>query len=174
MLEAMSEQDLAVVREQLGRAPRDLLGVAHRCPCGSPDVVATSPRLSDGSPFPTFCYLTCPSAVSAIGTLEASGVMSEMTERVSRDPELQVRYQHAHDSYLADRRSHGEVAEIARTSAGGMPTRVKCLHALVAHSLAAGPGLNPFGDESLALLPRWWAAGPCTRAGGRLAEAAGS
>jgi hypothetical protein len=42
-----------------------------------------------------------------------------------------------------------------------MPTRVKCLHVLVAHSLAAGPGVNPFGDEALAMLEDWSTAGPC-------------
>ena len=33
-----------------------------------------------------------------------------------------------------------------------MPERVKCLHVVIAHSLAKGPGVNPFGDEALALL----------------------
>ena len=47
---------------------------------------------------------------------------------------------------------------------GGMPTRVKCLHVLVAHSLAVGPGVNPLGDEGLAMLPRWGSAGPCVEA----------
>ena len=43
------------------------------------------------------------------------------------------------------------VDEIARVSAGGMPDRVKCLHALAGHALAAGPGVNPIGDLALAL-----------------------
>ena len=51
--------------------------------------------------------------------------------------------------------------EIAGISAGGMPDRVKCLHVLVAHALAAGPGVNPLGDEALAALPEWWRNGPC-------------
>jgi hypothetical protein len=38
---------------------------------------------------------------------------------------------------------------------------VKCLHALVAHALASGRGVNPLGDQTLALLPDWWAAGSC-------------
>ena len=37
-------------------------------------------------------------------------------------------------------------------SGGGMPDRVKCLHVVIAHSLAKGPGVNPFGDEALAVL----------------------
>ena len=44
----------------------------------------------------------------------------------------------------------GHVDEIDGISAGGMPTRVKCLHALVGHALAAGPGVNPIGDLALA------------------------
>jgi hypothetical protein len=46
-----------------------------------------------------------------------------------------------------------------------MPSRVKCLHVLVAHSLAVGPGVNPLGDEALALLPKWGSVGPCVEAG---------
>ncbi len=155
--------DLAAVEAQLGRSPRGLLAVAHRCPCGNPDVVATSPRLSDGTPFPTFYYLTCPRAASMIGTLEASGLMREMTERLSEDQELAARYRRAHVSFLEDRAGHGEVDEIADVSAGGMPDRVKCLHVLAAHALAAGVGVNPLGDETLELLPNWWAEGPCVR-----------
>lgn len=96
-----------------------------------------------------------------IGTLEASGLMQEMTGRLSADNELAERYRGAHRAYVAARAVHGTVEEIADVSAGGMPDRVKCLHALAAHALAAGVGVNPFGDETLALLPAWWATGAC-------------
>jgi hypothetical protein len=162
--DVIGDGDVAAIRSQLGRPPRDLVGVAHRCPCGNPDVVATSPRLRDGSPFPTFYYLTCPRAAAAIGTLEASGLMGDMARRLAASPELRALYQRAHEAYLADRTRHGEVPEIAGTSAGGMPSRVKCLHALAAHALAAGPGVNPFGDEALGQLGEWWSAGPCVSA----------
>jgi uncharacterized protein len=162
----IDERDLATVHEQLGRPPRDALAVAHRCPCGNPDVVATAPRLSDGTPFPTFYYLTCPRAASEIGTLEASGVMRDMTERLAQDEGLATRYRGAHESYLAERRRYGDVPEIDGVSAGGMPDRVKCLHVLVAHALAAGPGVNPIGDEARELLGPWWETGPCVRHAG--------
>ncbi len=151
--------DLAVVGRQLGREPRATRAVAHRCSCGLPDVVETAPRLADGTPFPTLYYLTCPRAASAIGRLESSGVMREMTARLRSDDELAAAYQRAHDSYLA-RRDAIEPLGTAVT-AGGMPTRVKCLHVLVAHALAAGPGVNPLGDEALGMLPDWGATGPC-------------
>jgi uncharacterized protein len=151
--------DAAACRAQLGRPPRGLRAVAHRCPCGLPDVVETAPRLEDGTPFPTTYYLTCPRAASAIGTLEADGVMKEMTARLAVDPDLAAAYRAAHEDYLARRDAIGELPGFP--SAGGMPDRVKCLHVLVAHALAAGPGVNPLGDEALAMLPEWWLGGPC-------------
>ncbi len=153
--------DVEVVGAQLGRPPRGLHGIAHRCPCGNPDVVATEPRLEDGTPFPTTFYLTCPRAASAIGTLEASGLMAQMTERLQQDQELADRYAGAHRAYLAAREALEAVPEIAGVSAGGMPTRVKCLHVLAAQSLAQGRGVNPLGDEVVDRLGRWWESGPC-------------
>jgi hypothetical protein len=124
-----------------------------------PDVVETSPRLEDGTPFPTLYYMTCPRARSAIGRLEASGLMREMTQRLDTDPDLAAHYRAAHQDYL-DRRD--AIAPLGtEVTAGGMPHRVKCLHVLVAHSLAVGPGVNPLGDEALALLPDWGTDGPC-------------
>jgi hypothetical protein len=153
--------DRDVVAAQLGRPPRAIRAVAHRCPCGNPDVIETSPSLPDGTPFPTLYYLTCPNAAAAIGTLEASGLMREMSDRLRSDPELAARYRAAHDSYLARREQFGHVEQIDGISAGGMPGRVKCLHVLVAHSLAVGAGVNPLGDEALERLAPWWTSGPC-------------
>lgn len=162
--------DLDAVRAQLGRVPRGVVAVAHRCPCGSPDVLTTEPRLPDGTPFPTTFYATCPRLTGAVSTLEASGLMRQMTERLARDGDLAQRYAAAHADYLGRRGRLGAVPEIAGISAGGMPSRVKCLHVLVAHALATGPGVNPLGDEALSLLDEWWAAGPCTAAGSQEAS----
>ena len=161
---SLAPEDAAAVEAQLGRPPRGAVDVAHRCPCGLPDVVRTRPRLEDGTPFPTTFYLTCPSATSAIGTLEASGLMREMTARLESDLALAGAYAAAHLDYLQRRAAIAEVPEIEGVSAGGMPTRVKCLHVLVGHALAAGPGVNPFGDEALDLLGPWWRRGPCVEA----------
>jgi len=154
-------RDLAVVEAQLGRPPRAIHAVGHRCPCGHPDVVVTEPRLDDGTPFPTTFYLTCPRASSLIGTLEASGLMKEMTDRLADDEDLAAAYRRAHEVYLDARTEIGEVPEIAGVSAGGMPDRVKCLHVLAGQALAQGRGVNPLGDEVLDDLGDWWAAGPC-------------
>jgi len=161
----VSQRDLAVVARQLGRPPRGVMAVAHRCPCGLPDVVQTAPRLPDGTPFPTLFYLTCPRAAAAVSRLEAAGVMRLMTERLGADPELRASYQSAHQDYLARRAEAGQAAGLAplpatAASAGGMPDRVKCLHALVAQELAV-PGSNPLGREAIEQAGPWWAAGPC-------------
>ncbi len=157
----IAPSDIAAVTAQLGRVPRGARAVAHRCPCGNPDVVETEPRLADGTPFPTLYYLTCPRATGAVGTLESQGVMRAMQDRLAGDKELAAAYRAAHEAYLAARLAIADVPEIDRISAGGMPDRVKCLHVLVGHALAAGPGVNPFGDEALAVLPPWWVGGPC-------------
>jgi uncharacterized protein len=153
--------DCAIVAAQLGRRPRGLRSVAHRCTCGLPDVIETSPRLPAGTPFPTLYYLTCPRATAAVSKLEADGVMRAMQDELVHDPELAAAYAVAHRDYLKRREAVQHVDEIVGTSAGGMPNRVKCLHVLVAHALAAGPGVNPLGDRALAMLPPWGAAGPC-------------
>jgi hypothetical protein len=160
-MESPSGEDLEIVAAQLGRPPRDTRAVAHRCPCGNPDVVETSPRLDDGTPFPTLFYLTCPHATAACSRLESAGVMRDMQERLSTDPVLADRYLDAHLDYLKRREAVEHVPEIEGVSAGGMPDRVKCLHVLAAQSLAMGRGVNPLGDEVLDLLGAWWESGPC-------------
>ncbi len=147
---------------ELGRAPRGLLAVAYRCDHQVPAVVQTSPRLPDGSPFPTLYYLCCRALNSAVGRMEAEGVMREMTDRLDHDPELAAAYQVAHEQYLAQRNAIDDLG--IDVTAGGMPTRVKCLHVLVAHSLAVGRGINPLGDEAVDRLPDFFrGATPCAR-----------
>ena len=141
--------------------------MAHRCPCGLPDVVETAPRLADGTPFPTLYYLTCPRATAAVARLEAAGIMRQMQERLATDPELRTAYQAAHRDYLARRDEAARASGVeplppGTQSAGGMPGRVKCLHALVAHELAV-PGANALGREAVAQAGPWWQAGPCVR-----------
>lgn len=157
----LSLSDATTIARQLQRDPRGVVEVAARCPCGAPAVVTTAPRLPDGTPFPTVYYVTCPKLASAIGTLEASGLMRDMEQRLGADDALAAAYRQAHRSYLDDRAALGEVPEIEGISAGGMPDRVKCLHVLVGQALAKGTGVNPLGDEALELLPAWWQGSRC-------------
>ena len=161
MTEPVTDADREIIARQLGRPPRALVAVAHCCPCGQPDVIETSPRLEDGTPFPTLYYLTCPRATAAASRLESAGRMREWQDELATDPELAAAYQRAHEAYLATRDARDVLP--TRMTAGGMPERVKCLHALAAHALAAGPGVNPIGDRAVEEMGEWWAAGPCAR-----------
>lgn len=161
--EPLRPDDAATLEAQLGRPVRGAVAIAWRAPNGDPGVVVTLPRLPGGTPFPTVYYLTHPVAVARVSTLEANHVMAQMNQRLATDAELAAGYRAAHEQYLADRaqvaRAHGlEVPEIEGISAGGMPNRVKCLHVLAGHALAAGPGVNPLGDEVLAAIGDFWSA----------------
>jgi exopolyphosphatase / guanosine-5'-triphosphate,3'-diphosphate pyrophosphatase len=162
-----TQHDLDTISLQLNRPARDVVEIGARCVCGNPLVATTAPRLSNGIPFPTTFYLTHPVLTAAVSRLEASGAMAEMSERLLRDEELAARYRAAHEAYLRERDRVGQVAgtgavpEISGISAGGMPERVKCLHVLVGHSLAAGPGVNPLGDEAIAAIRDDWTPESC-------------
>jgi len=160
--EPVSETDRAELVRELGRPPRGLLAVAYRCDHGVPAVVQTAPRLPDGTPFPTMFYLCCSVLNSAVSRMESVGVMREMTAELAADPELAARYRLAHQSYLQMRNELDNLG--IGVTAGGMPDRVKCLHVLVAHSLAVGRGVNPLGDLAVDALPDYFRGQPtCAR-----------
>ena len=148
--EAAKAEDIEILERQLGRPMRGVHAIAARCACGDPAVVVTIPRVEDGTPFPTLYYLSLPEATKEASRLEAAGLMPEYEQRLADDSEARVAYETAHRDYLHTREELGSVPEIDGISAGGMPTRVKCLHALIAHSLAEGQGVNPVGDWALA------------------------
>ena len=147
----VTDTDRDLLARELGRSPRGLLAVAYRCDHGVPAVVQTAPRLPDGTPFPTMFYLCCSVLNSAVSRMEAVGMMREMTGELAADPELAAAYRAAHESYLAERNTLADLG--SPVTAGGMPDRVKCLHVLVAHSLAKGRGVNPLGDRAVDALP---------------------
>ena len=163
-----TEQDVRVLSAQLGRKVRDVVEVPARCVCGNPLVAATAPRLANGTPFPTVFYLAHPVITAAASRLEAGGLMYEMTDELAQNPQLAQQYRAAHENYLAEREririisGTDEVPEIDGISAGGMPTRVKCLHAVIGHTLSVGRGVNPMGDRGLDAIAEWWTPEACS------------
>ena len=129
-----------MVAAQIERDPRGETATAVRCEHGLPMVVRTSPTLESGEPFPTLYWLTCPLAVRAIGKLESAGTMRDLNEKLNAEPALKAAYAGAHERYRKDRDGGLDGRD---ESAGGMPGRVKCLHALYAHELADA---NPIGE----------------------------
>ncbi|MBT1176294.1 DUF501 domain-containing protein [Bifidobacterium callimiconis] len=152
--EELDQRDIDVVQRQLGRFPRGMVAVGARCVCGNPLAVITRPLVEGRIPFPTTCYLTSPEAVKAVSRLEADGDMVEYTRQVQDDPETKAAYERAHEMYLEFRHQLAErlgddESHIEGISAGGMPVRVKCLHALTGQALVMGAGVNPVADDVL-------------------------
>ncbi|MFT8704055.1 DUF501 domain-containing protein [Bifidobacterium aquikefiricola] len=149
-----TDAEIKLVERQLTRYPRGMIAVGARCRCGRPLAVVTRPLLQGSIPFPTTFYLTSPEAVKAVSSLEADGTMKQLSEQIEEDQELKEAYEQAHLAYLAFRSQLAELlgdddGHIRGISAGGMPVRVKCLHALVGQSLCMGSGVNPIGDMAL-------------------------
>lgn len=159
----------AVVAAQIGREPRGPVSVATTCEHGLPLVIRTAPRLETGEPFPTLYWLTCPLAVRKIGGLESGGRMRDLNADLANDEDLASAYRDAHERYRHDRDGgDGGPTE----SAGGMPGRVKCLHALYAHERADA---NPVGALVRDEIEPLGCPGPCVaeRDDGTVARVAG-
>ena len=125
-----------LIEAQIGRDVRGSVAVASRCRYGLPVVVRTAPLLPDGTPFPTLYWLACPAARVAVGRLEAAGWNAILSERVAAEPDLAAAHAAAHTSYLAQRDAMAPLP--GAPGVGGLPGRVKCLHALYAHQAATG------------------------------------
>jgi exopolyphosphatase / guanosine-5'-triphosphate,3'-diphosphate pyrophosphatase len=141
-----------IVAAQLGRAPRGWQGVALTCPFGFPAVVETRPYLEDGSPFPTLLYLSCPSAVSEIGSQEGRQGVGDLRRLVRDEPSVREALLDLNARYRARRRAllpggrpppgaldDGAVLEMG---IGGPPDPrdATCLHAYAAGLLVALEG----------------------------------
>jgi len=164
-----TDADVEAFKQQLGRPPRGLRAIAHRCPCGQPDVVETAPRLPDGTPFPTTYYLTCPRLVAAIARIEAAGGVERWSRGAAEDSALAGSLEQAtqlqreiRDALAAGRPGRDGGASLELGIGGSRsPANLKCLHAHAAFALA-NPGYE-LGDRILAEVdPLWPADGCCT------------
>jgi len=130
--------DASVVAAQAGRAPRAPWRVAARCVWGYPTAIASPSRLSDGTPFPTFAWLTCPWLSQRAAAAESRGETAAWAERAASDTELRARLAET-DRALRERRTaeSGGADECGSVGIAGQrdPLAVKCLHAHVALAL---------------------------------------
>lgn len=139
----LDDDELAVASEMIGRPLRSRSAAAVRCGWGLPAVLRVDPTLDDGTPFPTTFWLACPIASSRVGRLEAEGAMVGLNQRLGEDEDMALEYAAGHQRFLAFRDDLGGPLPRAQATAGGMPDRVKCLHALYGHHLATRD--NPVG-----------------------------
>ena len=159
--------DREIVARQLGRPPRAFARVVARCPYGLPAVTEQTPYDSQGAPFPTTYYVTCPHLVSAIARLEAAGGVERWSDAVASDENLADSLARA---TAEQQRVRHELADGARGSDGGAsldlgiggsrsPEHLKCLHAHIAFALAR-PGYE-LGERILAEVVDAWPADRC-------------
>lgn len=161
--EPMGADEVDLVGRMLGRPPRGRPAAAVRCGWGLPAVLRVDPALEDGTPFPTTFWLACPLANRHCGRLEAEGAMAGLTERLERDPDMAAEYAAVHERYVSFRDALGPKVP-GDPSAGGMPARVKCLHALYAHHLATDE--NPVGEWVAGQVEPMPCPAPCVRPDG--------
>lgn len=161
-LPAAGPVERALIQAQIGRPVRGAVAVAARCRYGLPLVVRTAPRLDDGTPFPTLYWLTCPAAQAAVARLEAAGWNARLTERLAADPELAAGHEQAHRHHLAQRDAIERLP--GDPGVGGLPARVKCLHALYAHEVATGA--DPVGRVVRRVVDPIDCPGPCVGTAG--------
>lgn len=125
----------------LGRPPRGVWRIARRCRCGLPQVVETDPYLDDGTPFPTFYWLTCCALVAEVSRLESEGAIREVNALLESRPEITGALETSTSAYISARSQRGALPRTDHP--GGGPKRVKCLHAHLAHHLITND--NPVG-----------------------------
>ena len=141
--------DEEVVSWQLGRPARAFRRVAIRCPHGFPAVTEQSPKATDGTPFPTSFYVTCPWLVAAVSRLEAAGGVARWGAEATADPEL--------GASLAEAQARQrEIRPELAVGIGGTVNdhSLKCLHAHVAFALAVPP--YALGERVLAEIDEPW------------------
>jgi hypothetical protein len=138
-----------IVERQLGRPPRAFRRVAVRCPFGLPAVTEQAPFDTEGTPFPTQFWLTCPHLAAALARVEAAGGVERWTGAAQSDPELRASLARANAEQRALRPElPGGIGGASRTGS------LKCLHAHGAFALAR-PGYT-LGDRILAdAAPLW-------------------
>jgi hypothetical protein len=159
--------DRAIVARQLGRSPRAFRSVAARCPFGLPAVTEQSPYDTQGEPFPTTYYVTCPHLVAAVARVEAAGGVERWSRSAREDEELAESLRRATEEQRRVRRELAEGEHGADDGAslgygiGGSrnPEQLKCLHAHIAYALAR-PGYT-LGDRIFGEVPEPWPAATC-------------
>jgi len=80
--ESPSPLDLLILEHQIGRKPRDVIGVYKRCEKKRPQAILTKPFFEGKVPFPSIAWLTCPFLVEKVSQLEAEGLSVNWRRRL--------------------------------------------------------------------------------------------
>lgn len=152
-IDIATDLDVEIIKKQLNREPRGLIGIAARNDRSEPAVIVSNPLIRRGDliePFPTLYWLTDPSLCAAISHLERDGVIAQIEQLILEDDEFRAAVHEDHQRYISQRWSLVEAADrsmidgtsvecdLKNLGVGGVANHdaVKCLHMHVAHHLA--------------------------------------
>ncbi|OGF55685.1 MAG: hypothetical protein A2Z21_01620 [Candidatus Fraserbacteria bacterium RBG_16_55_9] len=161
----VSEYEMKILAEQLGRLPREVRAIERYCPLGHPQVIRVYPLIGE-KPFPTLFWLTCPSLIQQISRLEYQGVIEIVERLVQVDVSFRARYHKDHRTYITER--WAELSEDDRRwveakglrlvfmerGIGGVRDwdTVKCLHMHYAHHQARENVIGRWLDDHYAIV----------------------
>jgi len=160
----LTEQQLEIIRRQLGREPRGIVKIAAQTSAGIPTVLQTRSLVND-KPFPTMFWLCSKDLHKAIAEIETSGWTKMIEERIMQDEELRTAFYRNHQQYVAARWQAMEPSDRERLEAlgfiklfdqygiGGISQwdKVRCLHMQYAHHLCADNVIGQLMDQEFEL-----------------------
>ncbi|PIJ63272.1 DUF501 domain-containing protein [Mesotoga sp. H07.pep.5.3] len=150
-----------IISLQLKKVVKNDFIVVRLCDWGFPQVIESS-LISDGRPFPTLFWLTCPFLKEEVSRLESKGMISHFEKRIEHDKSFATAFFDAHrETTLLKEKilCEASVSEESRRlildrGIGGIRNlkKVKCLHLHLASYL--GGIDNPVGREVWNLLEK--------------------
>lgn len=159
--EKITSEDLALIREHLGREPEGIEEVCSRDPKGVPLVIRVAPIVRE-RPFPNLYWLCHRPLSREIDRLEAAGLIKKLENEMSEDfykflEESHKLYRDKRMFYvhsLGEKISEGHLGTLQKTGVGGISDfrRIRCLHAHIAAYLAFDKE-NPVGNYLLTSHP---------------------
>ncbi|MFG6177504.1 DUF501 domain-containing protein [Halomonas sp. THAF12] len=161
------DRQLAVIAEQLGRAPRGIEALAATDGEGTPLVLRMAP-IVDEAPFPTLYWLSDERLKIELSRIEAAGVIKTLEARLKEDPDFLAAYHRSHEDYVAarwrymtpaqrdevERRGYAEV--LRERGIGGIANwnQVRCLHTQYAHHLCGDNIIGQWVDAEYGVIDR--------------------
>ncbi|WP_286240883.1 DUF501 domain-containing protein [Neptuniibacter halophilus] len=159
-----SEQQLDLIRQQLGREPRGLAGIAVQSDQGVP-IVLQMQALVDDKPFPTLFWLSSKDVYQMIAEIETAGAVKLLEQELAEDETLRAAHLADQQRYVDLRWATVTPEQEARIESlgfrhlydqygiGGISQwdKIRCLHMQYAYHLAEGSTIGRLLDERYGL-----------------------
>ena len=161
---SVTQQQITMVREQIGREPEGLMEVVATSKSGTPLSLRMRSLVND-VPFPTLYWLSSKELCKAIGQIEGRGWVKQIEARLQEDDALREEYLADQNRYVKTRwdmmlpEDKTRIEELGftdmfdRYGIGGISQwdKVRCLHMQFAHYLADGNVIGRLLDQEFQL-----------------------